>query len=304
MSPTNQLRILLFSGLLTLCLLFSSSFRPFLTIPTGHHTSFPESETQEKQSAKSIVTKMLAAADALRGATFDLKIQERTGTKFRNSTSHVKLQRVPEKIYIKMAGPELLFVKGWNNDKVLVNPAGFPYVDLNLDVNSAPLHKDQHHTMHEVGFDFLAEIIRDAILRTGPRFDEYFKYDGMESWNNISCYKITITDAEYKFSSYISKQGESLISIARRLKLSEFKIGELNKLTDYDVPLKPGKILVIPTSYARMTELLIDPNTWLPLSTKVYDNAGLFEAYEYINLKVNPSFASNEFTKDFKGYGF
>lgn len=289
-------------------LVFALCLSGLISISFGVHSSVILHTTvlpgEEKPTAKTIVSKLIASADALRGAAFDLKIQERTGSKFRNSTSHVKLQRFPEKIYIKMAGPELLYAKGMNNDKVLVNPAGFPYVDLNLDINSTTLHKDQHHTMHDVGFDFMTEIIKDALVRTGPKFEEYFKYEGLVTWNNQSCYKITITDAAYKFTSYIAKKGESLISIARRMKLSEYKIGELNKLTEYDALLKPGKVLVIPTSYARMTELLIDPVSWLPVSSKVFDNEGLFEAYEYLNLKINPDFAANEFTKDFKGYGF
>jgi hypothetical protein len=247
---------------------------------------------------------MVSATEALQTVLFDLKIEERCAGKMRVSTSKVKLRRNPQAIYMKLNGPELLYVKGTNDDKVLVNPAGFPYMDINLDVNSATLHKDQHHTLNEVGFDFLAEIIKDAVVRTGPKFDEYFKYNGEANWNGIPCYQVTVTDMDYKFITYVAKKGDTPISIARRLKLSEYKIGELNKTAEYDGPLKEGKALILPTSYARITELLIDQKSFLPLSTKVYDNTGLFEAYEYLNLKVNPPFASDEFTKTFKGYGF
>lgn len=276
--------------------------------PVGSAVGIPlgvlQQTTEAAPNAKSIINHMTGAADALKGVSFDLKIEERCNGKMRLSTSKVKLLRNPMKIYMKLNGPELLYVKGVNGDKVLVNPAGFPYVDVSLDVNSTTLHKDQHHTVLEVGFDFLTEIIKDAIVRTGVKFDEYFKYDGEVFWNSIPCYKITITDATYKFTTYAALKGESLISIARKLKLSEYKLGELNKLTEYDAVLKTGKILIIPSSYARITELIVDKKTWLPLSTKVFDNNGLFESYEYQNLKVNPAFAADEFTKTFKGYGF
>jgi outer membrane lipoprotein-sorting protein len=271
---------------------------------SGDYSFLLQGLNQEKVTAKTILTQLTLAADALGTASFDLKIAERCNGKMRNSSSHVKLQRSPQKIYMKLNGPELLYVKGANDNKVLVNPAGFPYVDINLDINSATLHKDQHHTISEVGFDFLNEIIKDAVARTGPKFEEYFKYDGVELWNAIPCYKVTITDASYKFTTYSAAKGESLISIARKLKLSEYKLGELNSMTDYDTPFKAGKVLIVPTSYARITELLVDQKSWLPLCTKVYDNTGLFETYEYVNLRINPVFATDEFTRNFKGYGF
>ncbi|HXC03356.1 MAG TPA: DUF1571 domain-containing protein [Bacteroidia bacterium] len=273
-------------------ILISSSFR----------NSRP-AQVQEVVNAKTIMDNMSKSAQALSTLSFNLKIQERVNGKFRNSLSSVKLQRKPRKIYMKLNGPEVLFVEGWNEGKVLVNPAGFPYINLNLDVNSGTLHKDQHHTLNEVGYDFLTDIIRDAIQRCGSKFDDYFKYEGETTWNTIPCYQVKVTDLDYKFITYIVGKGETLISIARKLKLSEFKLGELNKISDYGA-VKEGKALVIPSSYARMTELIIDKKTWLPLSTKVYDNNGLFEAYEYLNLKINPGFAADEFSKDFKGYGF
>jgi outer membrane lipoprotein-sorting protein len=259
---------------------------------------------QEKLTSRIIMNRVQAAADALQTVSFDLKIQERVQGKYRVSSSAVKLQKSPRKIYMKLSsGPELLYIDGSNNDKVLVNPAGFPYVNLNLEINSSTLHKDQHHIIADVGFDYLTGIIKDAIARCGPKFEEYFKYEGDVKWNNLNCCKVVITDNTYKFSSYITGNDETVMSIARKLKLSEFKIAELNKLGDYGA-VKAGKVLVIPSSYSRVTELLVDKQTWLPLSTKVYDNEGLFEAYDYMNLKLNPAFGPAEFTKSYKGYGF
>lgn len=257
----------------------------------------------DKITVEAIVSRMITEAEALKTLEFDLKIQERGGGKFRNSTSFIKIQRNPRKVYMRLNGPELLFVTGWNDGKVLVNPGGFPYINLNLDGNSSTLHKDQHHTINEVGFDYLIDIIKDAVKKSGDKFESYFKYDGEVVWNKTACYKVIITDADYKLGSYITKKDESLISIARKLRLSEFKIGELNKISDFG-PVKPSKVLIIPSSYARTTELLIDKQTWLPVSSKVFDNDGLFESYEYSNLKINPVFAADEFSKTFKGYGF
>ena len=258
---------------------------------------------EDQVTAKIIVLRMIAEAEALRTLSFDLKIQERGDGKYRNSVSFIKIQRVPRKVYMKLNGPELLYVSGWNGGKVLVNPGGFPYINLNLEANSMTLHKDQHHTINEVGFDYLTDIISDAIKKSGDKFDASFKYLGDVVWNSRACYKITITDNDYKFGSYITRENESLISIARKLKVSEYKIAELNKISDFG-PVKASKVLIVPSSYARTTELLIDKLNGLPISSKVYDNDGLFESYDYTNLKINPVFASDEFSKSFKGYGF
>jgi hypothetical protein len=295
----NKIRISLFGGLLIL----AGCFLSFVHAGRQNPSLPPASLRDDQISVNVILLKMIAETEALQTLSFDLKIQERGGGKFRNSTSFIKIQRNPRKVYMKLNGPELLFVSGWNEGKVLVNPGGFPYINLNLEGNSMTLHKDQHHTINEVGFDYLIDIIKDAIKKSGDKFDVYFKYDGDVIWNQTPCYKITISNESYKFESYITKENESVISIARKFKLSEFKIAELNKISDFG-PIKASRVLIIPSSYARTTELLIDKKNWMPVSSKVYDNEGLFEAYDYTNLKLNPVFASDEFNKNFKGYGF
>jgi hypothetical protein len=42
----------------------------------------------------------------------------------------------------------------------------------------------------------------------------------------------------------------------------------------------------------------------LPISTSIFDEAGLFESYDYYDLELNKPIPVNEFKRDFKGYGF
>jgi outer membrane lipoprotein-sorting protein len=53
-----------------------------------------------------------------------------------------------------------------------------------------------------------------------------------------------------------------------------------------------------------MTLLLVDKEYMLPVNNKVFDDKGLFETYEYFDLKVNPPIAPEEFTKTYKDYNF
>ena len=50
--------------------------------------------------------------------------------------------------------------------------------------------------------------------------------------------------------------------------------------------------------------LYIDKKTFIPIKVMVYDELGLFEEYEFYNLKINTAFENDEFTKGFKEYGF
>ena len=53
-----------------------------------------------------------------------------------------------------------------------------------------------------------------------------------------------------------------------------------------------------------MTVIYIDKQTNLPLITRVYDDKGLFESYEYINLQLNPVIKDEEFSRKYKEYHF
>ena len=42
----------------------------------------------------------------------------------------------------------------------------------------------------------------------------------------------------------------------------------------------------------------------IPVSVSIYDDIGLFESYDYTNVKINKPIEEKEFTKGYKGYGF
>ncbi|HEX2901359.1 MAG TPA: DUF1571 domain-containing protein, partial [Bacteroidia bacterium] len=68
--------------------------------------------------------------------------------------------------------------------------------------------------------------------------------------------------------------------------------------------LKPGQVITVPTVYGKESVFMIDTENFLPIVQIIHDDKGLFEKYEYHNLKVNPRFNSAEFTKDYPDYKF
>ncbi|MBI4931028.1 MAG: DUF1571 domain-containing protein [Bacteroidetes bacterium] len=269
----------------------------YCLLPTAYSPSSP--------SCKEILQNTIASVDKIQTLKFHLKCNERFNGKLISIESEIKMNASPKKAYIYLKGPELLWIKGKNNDNALVNPDGFPYMNLNLDPMGSIMRENQHHTIYEVGFDYFAGIIKNSIGIVGEKFDDYFKYGGTLTWNSNECYLIT---AEYPFFNYVDYtvlKGETLVTIGRKLKVSDYMLLEINsgKVSNYH-DVKAGQKIKVPNVYGSKMILYIDKELLIPRVIKVYDEKGLFESYEYHDLQVNIKIPDEEFTKDYKGYGF
>lgn len=247
---------------------------------------------------------MLASINGIQTLRYNLKFTERIKGQMKKSESSIKLQRSPRKLYMHLKGPELLWIEGSNNGDALVNPNAFPYFNLNLDPNGSLLRTDQHHTINEVGFEYMAEILSYEIKKEASHFDKTFTYTGLGTMAGRECYKVTISDPAFSFIDYVVKKNETIITVAKKLRLSEYMILENNKgIKDY-YSVKEGMTIKVPTSYAKFTVLYIDKQNMLPIGNTVTDDKGIFEAYEYHNLQLNSKIAPEEFTKEYKDYKF
>lgn len=285
---------MLFARLFTLFALCSCLFMSRLgySQTTGH-------------TAKELIFKMIKSIDAVDRFKYSLKITERGKKGFNHYESSVKLCRSPRKLYVYIKGIELIWANGWNGNKAYVKPNSFPYINLSLDPLGSLMRQDQHHTINEMGFDYFASIVEYMALKVGNNFDQYFKLEGEERYNNRPCYKITITNKDYAYENYTVGDKESITTIARKLHISEYKILEVNpKLNDYFDILKKGQVLKVPNAYAKDVVLYIDQLYNLPIGVKVSDDKGLFEQYDYFFLQVNPKIEDTEFTTGYKDYKF
>jgi len=289
---TTSVGILLFACVF----LFSKNFYAI------NNTYF--SKNFEPINARTLVNKILKAVQDSRTLKYDLKLFERINGQMLSTSSSVKLQKSPRKLYLYLKGTELLWKENENNGNALVNPDGFPFYNLNLNPYGSVLRKNQHHTIHEIGFDYFADIIQNFSKKAGENFEKHFIYIGEEKCNNINCYKLMILFPEFGFENYMVKKNENLITIARKLKISEYLIIENNPQIDDYYEIKEGDKIKIPNSYAKTTTLYIDQKYFLPINIKIVDNKGLFEQYEYYFLQVNPKIADEEFIKTYKDYHF
>lgn len=257
-------------------------------------------------SPKGIILEMIESAHKIEGFTAKIIKKERIRGVMIEQITKVKLKTKPFQLYLYQQFPkkgiEILVHQGAN--KALVNPNAFPWINLSLDPYGNLMRKNQHHTVFDSGFDLMSGILHRELARIGTDTAEHIAYKGLVEWQGRAAYLIEMSNPNYHISPYIVKLGEDLNLIARKLNLNEYTILELNEDIDFYDDVTPGQKIKVPSSYAKRMELYIDQQHKLPLVIKVYDNLGLYEEYAYKEFKLNPDFAKDEFTSDYKEYNF
>ncbi len=266
----------------------------------------------QAQSPYEVLNKMLNAMENVKSSTFTLDMNERYGDTYKKSKCDIRILNQPHSIYMKQHYPndgiELLWVAGKNSGKTLINPNGFPYFNVSLSPYNARMRRDNHHTMLIAGFGPPAAILRhsiEKILKNNPDDDpnNYLTLETEASRQGFDCYRITLDQPNFIYENYTLTKDEYLRDIADRNKVSEHAIMEVNNIKHYN-KIKAGTSIRIPNFYAKKTIFYINKTTMLPIFQQVYDDKGLYEEYEYINVVINPNFYDKEFTEDCEAYGF
>ena len=258
--------------------------------------------------AKVIIEKMLVSIDKLKTLSYTMKGWERMSDgKDQYSEIDAKLNVKPQKIYIHSKaepneGVQIIYNEEFYGKKAYVNAGKF-IPNLKLDPFSSRMRDKQHHTILNTGFTTLGNIIKNAMQRaekeaTQEDFNKFLKYEGEVTWNNINCYKISITDPTFSYINYTVKEGDDVEKLERSKFICGYLIIDKNESVKDFWSLKPGMEIKIPSSYAKKTVLYIDKATMLPIYQVMSDESKQFEKYEFYNVKVNPTFSETDF-KDF-----
>ncbi|MES2285870.1 MAG: DUF1571 domain-containing protein [Bacteroidota bacterium] len=266
--------------------------------------SFGYKQHNTVQNSMEMLNAVLKSISNIKTLRYDLQRNERVKGKMNLTESKVKLQVSPRKLYISMAGQEVLWIQGANNGNALISPGTFPYINLNLDPMGSLMRKNQHHTIHELGMEYLAEILKDAMKNYAETLEKHFVILGEEKYMGRTCYKLSIAFPDFEWAPYIVKKNETIITIANKLHVSEYMILEKNPQADWYNDVVEGQVIQVPNAYAKLFLLMIDKELMVPISEKIYDDKGLFETYEFYNLQVNTPIAAEEFTENYKDYHF
>ena len=251
--------------------------------------------------------KMMTTIDGINTLSFRLDKTERIKGKMMPGSQDVKLNVTPHQCYLKIhvpnKGAEVLYREGENKGNCKVNPNAFPYMTLNLDPDGDILRKDQHHSVKELGFKYTGDLLNYVYNKYKSKMDDYVSINGEITYDGRKCLNVTLTNKEYKIESYTVQAGEDFLKIARKLRLDEYALLELNGKKNFD-DVKVGQTIKVPNSLCKKIEMYIDKETYLPLYQKLFDEKGLMATYEYTNLKINPHFHADEFNADFEEYDF
>lgn len=279
----------------------------FIPLIAGVSFSLVSFASDPAPSTRELLNIMIYKIKHLRGVKFDLSSKERlTGGKFSDYHSRVKIQTSPFKLYtlIPGSGQEVLYVEGWNGNDAYVNPNGFPYINLNLDPQNSLMRDGQHHSILEMGFSYFIDLLEKTRNKQSELFYKVSSVKGPVNFLNRECHVLEIDNVTFKYTEYICKEKETVLSIARENLVGEYMILQKNPGIGLLDELGCGTKIKIPTTYGRKINVYIDKQTITPLYIKVWDDEGIYEEYTFDKVQLNPIFASDEFTTDFKGYGF
>lgn len=248
------------------------------------------------QDLNDMIQKCLSAMGNTTTMSYHFYAQERMddGT-YSKSDVEFKVISSPLKLYARAHLPQSAQVT--YDDAISKDVKVKKGFKLNLSPTNKLLMKGVHNPITRAGFGQIKKILDKSIaLRKGADLTSFIKVLGSVMFDGKNCWKVEIDDPDYKIINYTVKPGTTSVwQIGNELAISEYKIKELNDIGD---DVKAGQVLKIPSSYAKRTTLLIDKATMLPIYHKMEDEKGIFEIYEFKDLKLGMTFTPADFQFD------
>ncbi|MEZ4687049.1 MAG: DUF1571 domain-containing protein [Bacteroidia bacterium] len=264
----------------------------------------------DSRKAVAILDRMQGAINAVQHMRYRAEAHERLrdGSE-RFSRIYVKVQAKPYQAYFRTIAPkegiELLCRPNVDGDKVLINPNGFPWINVKLNIQSKRL-REGHHSVDRAGMGYFGKVLAKGIAaaRKDGTLETSLRYLGEKMMDNRPCHQVILNDEKYTTETYTVKAGEDLVSIAKARGLNEYKILDLNSGIGYYDDVSEGQSIFLPSSYGKKIILLIDTGNLLPVSIEVHDEKGFFETYSFHDIELNPQMAADEFSPEYSEYGF
>lgn len=275
---------------------------PLIILSNNDNSTHPQTYTyssinSKNISASEILQRMIDSTENIKTIKFQLISLERVRTKYLKATAEVKISYYPSKI-IYFKDPkrkiEVTYKEGKNNNKAYVKHPLLPF-GLFLDPSGSMMKKDHHYTIHELGFQYIANTIQIALSKEKEKYLNHLHYLGIHEKNGKQCYALMYESSNFDYIPYLVQKKETVTSISKKLNLNEYIIRDKNNLYDEFGYLKTGSTILIPKMYCKKAFLYIDTNTYLPISVNIYDDKGLLESYDYFDVEKNIFIHQNEY---------
>lgn len=260
------------------------------------------------QSALEYAESMISSCENVDGLQFDMVKTEKVDGVLFEKNSFVKCATNPFQIYIKQDFPqrglEVLYTDGSNGGKAIINPNGFPWVNVKLNPYGDVMRNKQHHTIFQAGFDYFINLLEHLQRKYPNEFNSMVSSRGSTTFDGHACEIVEINNPHFEYLTYRVQGSETLVDIAAKFHINDFWVMDKNaSIDDYD-DIRPEQLITIPNDYSPRMVLYIDKIRKIPLNIKVYDEEGLYQQYEFKNVRINPDFAANEFSKSNPAYGY
>ncbi len=253
-----------------------------------------------------ILQQMIDSIENIKTLKIKLNSLERFQNKYLKATSYFKISYYPQK-KLYFINPErkieILYIENKNENKALVKHPSLP-ISIYLDPNGAIMKKNQHYTIHELGFEYIANNIQIALSKEKEKYLNYLHYLGIHEKNNKQCHTLMYESSQFNFVPYTVQSKETVVSISRKFHINEYIIRDKNNLYYEFGYLKKGSTILIPQMYCKKAFIYIDQQTYLPVSVNLYDEKGLLESYDYLDVQKNIPLSEEEFSKHYKDYNF
>ncbi len=261
---------------------------------------------QAGNKAVKLIAEMIDSIKNIKTVQTHIRSLERINNAYSSASSDIKVNVSPRKLYFKgrEGKLEILYVTGSYNNKAVIKPHVFPYLTLTLETRGNMMRKNQHYTIHELGFDFIGQTIALILSKEKENMSKSLAYLGKHERNGYMCHMVIYETKTFPHYEYTVKQKETVTSIAYKHSVNDYMLREKNNLFNDFGFLKEGSKIQIPYMYCKKAILYLDERTMIPVSVSIYDDIGLFESYDYTNVKINKPIEEKEFTKSYKGYGF
>ena len=253
-----------------------------------------------------LIVAMHDSIEAIKTVRFKVIAVERIQGNYVKVVSEDKIQTKPRKLYLlnREKKLEILYVEGLNNNKAVVKPNVFPYLTLKLNPQGSLMRKNQHYSINELGFDFIGKTIELAISKEKENMAKCVSYIGMQNKNGHKCYLFVYETEKFTYTDYVTKDKETVASIAAKLHINDYIIRTKNNLYGEFGTLKTGTKLKVPIYYCKKAVFYLDEKTLLPINVSVFDDIGLLENYDFMDIIINKPIDPKEFTEDYKDYHF
>jgi hypothetical protein len=258
-----------------------------------------------------VLASMGDAAALVRDYTMTLVRQERIGDTLQPERTAIEKWSRPHRLYLKdIAGPdagqEVMFVLGWNGDRLRAHRGRFPDLTVNLDPQGAWAMAHAHHPVTQASLPGFVKIVLDNVAEAARRGEGGLRFLGREMLWGRPALELELTSPA-DASPHVMARGETLWDVERLTGQMMYVILHFNRARGWRSARDPraGDTVLVPRYYAGRVVLDVDEELRLPIRATIYDHDGnLYERYEHRDLKINVGLTDADFDPKNPAYDF